>query len=413
MPKLCSRRAPAGRQASAMSRSVESEVYTRLGVSAEKADVEIAAAPIGRGRFEHAFCRVFPDIFGQDPSRCILSHSDGAGTKAIVAYLLYRSTGDASAFRKIAHDAVIMNLDDMLCAGAVTNLTFVSTINRNSKRIGAEVLKAVIDGTLETVAKLSEFGINIIFCGGETADVGDIVRSVLVDGALTTQMPLSEIVRNELQPGHVVVALSSSGKAATYEDHENSGIGANGLSLARHALLDSNKLYSLSEVSDDARDGANSYFGKYSLTDRLPNSSFTIADALLSPTRTFAPIVRDVLATDRRAVSGIFHLTGGGQFKTFKVANRVRIVKEVPPVIPQIFHVIRESADLSWLEMARVFNLGWRMEIYCDKQFASQVLSISKRYNVDAAIVGFVKPSSSGAGELELTVLGETERVTG
>jgi phosphoribosylformylglycinamidine cyclo-ligase len=396
-----------------MNRSVESEVYTRLGVSAEKADVEHAAMPIGRGQFEHTFCRIFPDIYGNDPDKCVLSHSDGAGTKAILAYLLYRSTGDASAFRKIAHDAVVMNLDDMLCAGAVTNFTFVSIINRNSKRIGADVLQAVIDGTLETVAKLSKFGIEIVFCGGETADVGDIVRSVLVDGALTTQMPRSGIVRNELQPGHVIVTLSSSGEAAKYEDEENSGIGANGLTLARHALLNAGKLQALGEVSDDSRDASDSYFGAYGLSDKIPNSSLTVAEGLLSPTRTYAPIIRDVLAADHRAVSGIFHVTGGGQFKSLKIANGVRIVKEVPPNIPPIFHAIRESANLSWLEMARVFNLGWRMDIFCDKEFAPEVLSISRRYGVAAAIAGLVETGTPGTRALELTVLGHTERVTG
>jgi phosphoribosylformylglycinamidine cyclo-ligase len=396
-----------------MSRSVESEVYTKLGVSAEKADVERAALPIGRGEFEHAFCRVLPDIYGNDPDRCVLSHSDGAGTKAILAYLLYRSTGDASTFRHIAHDAVVMNLDDMLCTGAVSNFTFVSVINRNSKRIGADVLEAVIDGTLDTIARLSELGIRIVFCGGETADVGDIVRSVLVDGALTTQMPRSDIVRNDLEPGHLVVSLSSSGSAAIYEDQENSGIGANGLTLARHALLSAAKLDVLDEVSDDSRSGVDSYFGSYGLSDRLPNSTLTIGEALLSPTRTFAPIIRDILAADRRAISGIFHVTGGGQFKSLKIANGVRIVKEVPSDIPPIFSAIRASANLSWLEMARVFNLGWRMEVFCDRAFAPEILSVSQKYGVNARITGFVERGVPGTRELEITVDGVTERVTG
>lgn len=396
-----------------MNRSVESQAYTRLGVSAEKADVEKAAASIDSGLYPSAFCRVLPDLYGGDPTKCVLSHSDGAGTKAILAYLLYRSTGDASGFRQIAHDALVMNLDDMLCAGAVSNFTFVSIINRNSKRIGADVLDAVIEGTLDSIRTLSEFGIDIAFCGGETADVGDIVRSVLVDGALATRMNRADVVRNEISPGHVLVTLSSGGAAAAWEKEENSGIAANGLTLARHALLDARKLSSLEEVSDDARAASDSYFGSYGLSDKIPGSSLTVAQALLSPTRTFAPVIRDILSADRKAISGIFHLTGGGHFKSLKVARGVRIAKRLPKDVPPLFHAIRAATGLSWLDLARVFNLGWRMEVYCDRLFASEVVSVSRRYGVAAEVTGEVEALSTGARELEVTIFGETEQVSG
>lgn len=393
---------------------VESLAYQRLGVSAAKADVEAAAASLGGGIFPHSFCRILPDVFANDPNSCVVSHSDGAGTKAILAYLKYRMFGRADAFRSIAHDAIVMNLDDVVCSGAVSGFAYVSIINRNSNRVGADVLSEVIEGTLDTIRSLKDHGVDITFCGGETADVGDVVRSVLVDGALTTRMPRSSVVRNELRVGHVVVALASDGPPAKYESAPNSGIGSNGLTLARHALLNGPSLArALCEISDDAQEEQHLYTGPYSPMDNIPNTGFTVLDALLSPTRTFAPIVAEVLKRHFDQVSGIFHNTGGGQFKSLKVANGVRIIKSVPSEIPEIFHAIRESARLPWLEMARIFNLGWRMELYCDEKIAPDIVNLARAFGVSARVVGHVERGTDGRRELTLSVLGESTTVHG
>lgn len=393
--------------------TVESTAYQRLGVSAAKADVEAAASQLGNGVFSRSFCRLMPDVFGGDPNACVVSHSDGAGTKAILAYLRYRATGDAAAFQAVAHDALIMNLDDVLCCGAVTGFTYVSIVNRNSRRVGSNALAAVIEGTLSAIRTLALHGVEILFCGGETADVGDVVRSILVDGAIAARLPRARVVRNELVPGHLVVALASGGAPASYETSENSGIGSNGLTLARHALLNADSLAALSEVSDDAHESKELYTGQYALEDRLPGTAFSVADALLSPTRTFAPIIARVLQDHHGDVSGIFHNTGGGQFKSLKVAKDLRIVKAVPPEIPAVFVAIQRCSGLPWLEMARVFNLGWRMELYCNERIADDVVAIARSFNVDARVVGRVERGTLGRRELSVSVMGESITVSG
>jgi phosphoribosylformylglycinamidine cyclo-ligase len=386
----------------------ESEAYARLGVSSAKADVERAATALAEGIVPSAFCRIAPDVFQGDPAYCTVSHSDGAGSKSILAYLKLCEDGDVSGFRQIAHDALVMNLDDVICCGVTSGFAYVSVINRHAGRIGPEVVSAIIEGTLDSIGELSKHGIEIVFCGGETADVGDIVRTVLVDGALTARFERSHIVRNQLTVGHVVVGLSGHGPPATYERAWNSGMGSNGVTLARRALLSSEVARAFPEVAGESTAPDVAYFGPWRTHDLLPGTNVPIIDALLSPTRTFAPIIREFLALHRDDVSGIFHNTGGGQVKSLKGAKGFHIKKRVPTPLPPLFTAIGRSAQLGAIELAKVFNLGWRMEVCCDERAAASLIQVAKGFGVAAEVIGHVDAGTPGRRKLTLTVDDQT-----
>jgi phosphoribosylformylglycinamidine cyclo-ligase len=378
----------------------------KLGVSATKDEVHAAIRGLPAGVLDTAFCRVNEDVFGGDPDYCVVSHADGAGTKSILAYLDYRTTGSPDAFRGIAQDAVVMNLDDMLCAGATEGFTVASIVNRNARRVDGRALQALVEGTQAFAERMTRFGVRMAVAGGETADVGDVVKTVLVDAVLTCRMPRRRLVANAVRPGDVVVAFASGGEPAVYEDGWNSGIGCNGITAARHGLLNHTVAERFPEVFDDALDPALVYRGPFGLIDELPGTGHTVLRALLSPTRTFAPIVRAVLEEHRDAVSGIVHCTGGGQTKCLRFGDRVRYVKELRD-IPPLFQTLHRHVGGSWLELATIFNLGYRMELYCREAAAEKVIAAARHFGVRAAVIGHVERSGSDRNELALTVAGE------
>lgn len=390
----------------------ESKFYTELGVSAAKADVEAAASVITRDLFPRSFCRVMPDIFNGDPDYCVLSHADGAGTKSLLAYLHYQLHGNPTVFQGIAQDALVMNIDDLICSGAVSNFVVTSVINRNAIRIGADVLEAVIGGTQEFIKKMRSYGITMTFCGGETADVGDIVRSILVDATLTTRLKRQYIIENSLQPHHLIVGLSSGGSPANYETLWNSGIGSNGITLARHLLLSPEIRDKFPEIADDVINPSSQYRGRFAPDDMLPGIPLTVLESLLSPTRTFAPVMMRVFKTLRNDISGIVHCTGGGQVKCLKFANGVKITKKLSSPFLPIFEEIKKNSNLSWIEMAKVFNLGYRLEVYISENAAFSLIETAKSLGVHADVIGRVKPYEQNKGELELNINNECATFT-
>jgi phosphoribosylformylglycinamidine cyclo-ligase len=385
----------------------ESDAYTNLGVSAAKADVEAAALSLNKGLVPTAFCRVMPDIYQRDPNFCVLAHSDGAGSKSILAYLKLQELGDLGGFTSIAHDALVMNLDDIACCGVTTGFTYVSIINRNVRRVGANVIQTIIEGTLRSIRSLRDTGIEIEFCGGETADVGDIVQTVLVDGAMSTRIRKGDIIQNNIRAGHIIVALSCHGDPATYETAWNSGIGSNGMTLARHSLLSSSVLMKYPEILGTSLQDSNGYYGPWGVNDILPGTNFTVLDALLSPTRSLAPVLHRFLSRCREEVSGIFHNTGGGQVKSLKVARGVHIKKTIPTPFPPIFAEIQRVTRLSDIEMAKVFNLGWRMEVYCSEKAADILIGIATEMGVEARKVGEVHRGEENKNALTVSIASE------
>jgi phosphoribosylformylglycinamidine cyclo-ligase len=386
----------------------ESESYRRLGVSASKDDVHRAVAALEPGLLPSAFCRVNPDLFHGDPDYCVVSHADGAGTKSILAYLKYRLTGDAGAFRGIAQDAVVMNLDDLLCVGATSGFVVASIVNRHARRAGAPaILDALVAGTQAFAARMGEFGVRLAVGGGETADVGDVVRTVLVDAVLTTRMERRRLLANDIRPGLAIVALASGGAPARYEDDWNSGIGCNGLTAARHELLGPDVAAAFPEAADDLLDRDVVYRGPFHPNDVLPGTDRTVLDALLSPTRTFAPVVRAVLDDARLPVRGMIHVTGGGHTKCLRFGRGVRYVLDLGDDVPAVFRAIRQASGRSWLEMAKVFNLGYRMLVLCERQDAGAIVDTARSLGCPARVAGATEVSPSGANELALTVAGD------
>ena len=373
------------------------------GVSAAKEDVHAAIKNIDKGLYPQAFCKIIPDILGGDPDYCNIMHADGAGTKSSLAYMYWRETGDLSVWKGIAQDAIVMNTDDLLCVGATDNILVSSTIGRNKLLIPGEVISAIINGTDELLAELREMGIGIYATGGETADVGDLVRTIIVDSTVTCRMKRSDVIDNaNIRPGDVIVGLSSTGQA-TYEKRYNGGMGSNGLTSARHDVFAKYLAEKYPESFDHAVPDELVYSGKYKLIDNLGStqqpstvnsqlSTLTVGELVLSPTRTYAPVIKKILDQHREEIHGMVHCTGGAQTKVLHfVGENCRVVKDNMFPVPPLFRIIHDCSQTNWREMYQVFNMGHRMEIYVRPEVAEQVIVISKSFNIDAQVVGHIE----------------------
>jgi phosphoribosylformylglycinamidine cyclo-ligase len=375
-------------------------LYSKRGVSAQKEEVHAATRSLDKGLYPKAFCKIYHDVLCGDDQWVNVMHADGAGSKSILAYLYWKETGDISVWKGIAQDAIVMNLDDLLCVGIYDNLLFSSTIDRNKNVIPAEVLEAVITGTQEFFDKMKTFGVSITYMGGETADVGDVVRTIAVNGTMTSRWPKSKLITNEkIKPGNVIVGLAGFGKAA-YEDACNSGIASNGLTSARHDML--NKFYAenFRESYNNSLDESVVYIGPHRLRENVQYSMFnsqysnTVGELLLSPTRTFAPILKELLEDHFEKISGLVHCSGGGQTKCLKyVPDNVRIIKDNLFEPPVIFKLIQQASKSDDKEMYQVFNMGTRLEIYTNEKDAATIISIAKKFGVDAQVIGRVEES--------------------
>ena len=389
-------------------------LYSKRGVSAQKEEVHAATKNLDPGLYPKAFCKIYADYLGGDKEFVNVMHADGAGSKSILAYLYWKETGDISVWKGIAQDAIVMNLDDLLCAGIHDNIIFSSTIDRNKRLIPGEVLEAIISGTQEFFDKMKSFGVNIHFMGGETADVGDIVRTIAVNGTMTARWPKSKLITNENLPGgkagikagDVIVGLASYGQS-TYETEYNSGIGSNGLTSARHDLLDKSYAKRFPESLDNSLDDKVVYIGPNKLTDNIQYSIFNIqystevGKLLLSPTRTFAPVMKILLENHFNAIHGLLHCSGGGQTKCLKyVPENVRIVKDNLFEPPAIFKLIQESSKADDREMNQVFNMGCRMEIYTNEKDADKIIKVADGFGIEARVIGRVEESEKK--ELEI-----------
>jgi phosphoribosylformylglycinamidine cyclo-ligase len=367
--------------------------YNQRGVSAQKEDVHKAIAKLDKGLFPNAFCKIYPDYWGNDEAYCNLMHADGAGTKSILAYMYWKETGDLSVWKGIAIDSIVMNIDDLLCVGATGPFTYSSTIGRNKHLIPGEVISELINGTQEYFDRLSEYGIEAYLLGGETADVGDVVRTVIVDGTMSCRMKRSDLVTTEkMRPGDVVVSLASYGQA-TYEDEYNSGMGSNGLTSARHEMLNKSYATRYPESVDPNLPPDVVYNGTYSLTDAT-ETPLNVGKMILSPTRTYAPVVLRILQQYFDKIHGIIHCSGGGQSKCLHyLPQPMRVVKNNLLPVPPLFKMIQASAGTGWKEMYQVFNMGQRLEIFTDKETAEGIIAIAKEFNIDAQVSGYVEQS--------------------
>ncbi len=366
--------------------------YKARGVSSSKEDVHQALKGIDKGLFPNAFCKVIPDYLSNDPDYCMVMHADGAGTKSALAYLYWKETGDFSVWKGIAQDAIVMNLDDLLCVGITGDIVLSSTIGRNKLNIPGEVISSIIKGTEEILTEFRSMGINIHSSGGETADVGDLVRTIIVDSTVTARVRRSEIIENRILPGDVIIGFSSSGKAS-YEKFYNSGIGSNGLTSARHDLFAHYLAERYPEGFDPQIPRELIYSGSYHLTDRIDDPGVDIGKLVLSPTRTYAPLVAAILKDYRSMVHGMIHCSGGAQTKVLHFSDKVHIIKDQLFDIPPIFRIIQEESGTHWREMYQVFNMGHRFEIYTDPGAAEEMIRISKEFNINAKVIGFVEES--------------------
>lgn len=364
------------------------------GVSAAKEDVHNAIKNIDKGIFPQAFCKIIPDILGGDPEYCNIMHADGAGTKSSLAYMYWKETGDLSVWKGIAQDALIMNTDDLLCVGAVDNILVSSTIGRNKMLIPGEVISAIINGTDELLAEMRKMGIGIYATGGETADVGDLVRTIIVDSTVTCRMKRSDVINNaNIQPGDVIVGLSSCGQA-TYEKEYNGGMGSNGLTSARHDVFAKYLAEKYPESYDKAVPQELVYSGSYKLTDDVEGAPVNAGKLVLSPTRTYAPVVKKLLDEMRADIHGMVHCTGGAQTKVLHfVSDNCKVVKDNMFPVPPLFKAIQKESGTDWAEMYKVFNMGHRLEVYLSPENADKVIEISKSFNIDAQIVGHIEAS--------------------
>ena len=370
--------------------------YGMRGVSASKEDVHQAIKYIDKGLFPKAFCKIIPDILSGDPNYCNIMHADGAGTKSSLAYVYWKETGDISVWKGIAQDALIMNIDDLLCVGATDNILLSSTIGRNKNLIPGEVISTIINGTNELCNELSSLGVNVYPTGGETADVGDLVRTIIVDSTVTCRMKRSDVIDNaNIQAGDVIVGLSSTGQA-TYENEYNGGMGSNGLTSARHDVFDKYLSKKYPESYDSSIPSDLVYSGKMKLTDLIEDLGINAGKLVLSPTRTYAPVISLILKELRHDIHGMIHCSGGAQTKILHFLNEgLRVVKNNLFPIPPLFKLIQEQSQTDWEEMYKVFNMGHRMEIYLPKEHAQKVIDLSKTFNIDAQIVGHVEKSNS------------------
>ena len=373
------------------------ESYLSRGVSPTKDEVKAAVKNQDKGVFPGAFAKLIPDIAG-DPEYCTAIHADGAGTKSSVAYLMFKETGNYDWFKGLAQDSLVMNTDDLACVGAYKNLSLSNTIGRNAHRVDGKAIAKIIEGYDEMIAKLADLGINITMCGGETADVGDLVQTLIVDSTIVARAQRTDIVNAaNIQPGDVIVGLASFGQA-TYEDSYNSGMSSNGLTAARHLLLSKYYYENFKESFSSTIPEDKVYCGKYRLTDKLPGSEQTVGEAILSPTRTFLPVIAQALDNYRGNINGIIHCTGGGQAKCRDFGKNVRYVKDNLFEFPPLFKAIYESGDIPMKEMFQVFNCGHRIEFYCNsEEAAAGIIAIAKSFNIDARIVGHVEGLPEGS----------------
>jgi phosphoribosylformylglycinamidine cyclo-ligase len=377
--------------------------YNQRGVSSSKEDVHNAIKDIDKGLYPKAFCKIIPDILGHDDEFCNIMHADGAGTKSSLAYMYWRETGDISVWKGIAIDAIVMNIDDLLCVGATNNILLSSTIGRNKKLIPGEVISAIINGTEEFCKKMQTYGINIVLTGGETADVGDLVRTVIVDSTVTCRMKRSEVITNEkIAEGDVIVGLSSFGKS-NYEDYYNAGMGSNGLTSARHDFFAKYLAEKYPESFDNSIATELVYTGKYNLTDKIEENYIDAGKMVLSPTRTYAPVIAEILKNYRSEIHGIIHCSGGAQTKILNFIDNLHVIKDNMFDVPLLFSLIQEQSNTPWQEMYKVFNMGHRMELYVPENIAANLIAISKLFEIDAKIIGRVEKSDTK----KLTIISE------
>ncbi len=373
-----------------------SKRYAQRGVSASKEDVHNAIKNIDKGLFPKAFCKIVPDYLTNDNHYCLIMHADGAGTKSSLAYMYWKETGDISVWKGIAQDALIMNIDDLLCVGTTNNIMLSSTIGRNKNLIPGEVIAAIINGTEELIAELKEFGITIHSTGGETADVGDLVRTIIVDSTVTARMKRDDVIDNaNIKEGDLIVGLESFGQA-TYEKEYNGGMGSNGLTSARHDVFHNYLAKKYPESFDASVPKELVYSGQTRLTDKVENAPIDAGKLVLSPTRTYAPIIKSILSKFKNdKVHGIIHCSGGAQTKILHFVGHLHIVKDNMFAIPPLFKLIQEQSKTDWKEMYQVFNCGHRMELYVAPEIANDIIAISKSFNVDAQVIGKVEASDS------------------
>jgi len=372
---------------------LNSDRYTQRGVSASKEDVHKAIQNLDKGLFPKAFCKIVPDMLGGDPDYCTVMHADGAGTKSSLAYVYWKETGDISVWKGIAQDAIIMNVDDLLCIGATGPILLSSTIGRNKNLIPGEVISTIINGTEEVLQMLRSHGMEISSTGGETADVGDLVKTIIVDSTVTARMRRDAVIDNKnIQAGDVVVGLASYGKG-TYEDQYNGGMGSNGLTSARHDVFCKDYMTKYPESFDHQVPQDLVYSGKNKVTDTIPGVDLNIGKLVLSPTRTYAPIIIEVLKQMRSAIHGMVHCSGGAQTKVLHFVEDLHVIKDNLFEVPPLFRLIQEQSGTDWREMYKVFNMGHRMEIYLNEQHAERVIAISKSFGVNAQVIGRVESS--------------------
>ncbi|UZH54594.1 phosphoribosylformylglycinamidine cyclo-ligase [Salinimicrobium tongyeongense] len=381
-----------------------SKRYAGRGVSAGKEDVHNAIKNVNKGLFPKAFCKIVPDHLTGDEDYCLIMHADGAGTKSSLAYMYWKETGDLNVWKGIAQDALIMNIDDLLCVGAVDNIMLSSTIGRNKNLVPGEVISAIINGTEELLDDLKNFGINIHSTGGETADVGDLVRTIIVDSTVTARMKRSDVIDNaSIKPGNVIVGLASFGQA-TYEKEYNGGMGSNGLTSARHDVFGKSLADKYPESFDASIPNELVYSGSRKLTDAVEGSPIDAGKLVLSPTRTYAPVIKKILEKySKNDIFGMVHCSGGAQTKVLHFVNNVHVVKDNLFEVPPLFKLIQQESKTDWKEMYQVFNMGHRMELYVNESVAQDIIAISKSFNVDAQIVGRVEASE----EKKLTIRSE------
>jgi phosphoribosylformylglycinamidine cyclo-ligase len=374
--------------------------YNLRGVSASKEEVHNAIKNIDKGIFPQAFCKIIPDILGGDEAYCNIMHADGAGTKSALAYLYWKETGDLSVWKNIAQDALIMNIDDLLCVGAIDNILVSSTIGRNKLLIPGEVISAIINGTDELLAELREMGIGVYPTGGETADVGDLVRTIIVDSTVTCRMKRADVIDNaNIQAGDVIVGLSSSGQAS-YEKSYNGGMGSNGLTSARHDVFHKYLVKKYPESFDANIPDELIYAGQLKLTDSIAGLDVNAGQLVLSPTRTYAPIIKQVIDRYRHQIHGMVHCSGGAQTKVLHFVKNLTVIKDNMFPVPPLFNVIREQSGTDWKEMYKVFNMGHRMELYVPGEIAPELIRISQSFHVDARVVGRVVASDKASVEI-------------
>lgn len=372
---------------------MDNQRYRLRGVSAEKEDIHNAIRNLDKGLYPNAFCKIIPDILGNDPEYCNIMHADGAGTKSSLAYLYWKETGDMSVWDGVAQDAVVMNTDDLICVGATNNMLLSSTIGRNKNLIPGEVISALINGTEHFLEKLRQLGIGIYLTGGETADVGDLVRTVIVDSTVTTRIKRNEVIENHILPKDVIVAFASFGQAS-YEDSYNGGMGSNGLTSARHDVLGHYLAEKYAESYDHSIPEDLVYSGPHQLTDPTEIEGVDVGKLILSPTRTYAPLMIPILKSFRKQIHSIIHCSGGAQTKVLHFVDKLHIVKDNLFELPPLFRMIQEASHTDWQEMYKVFNMGHRLEIYTDEKSANEMMEIAKSFHIESQIIGHVEDSN-------------------